>query len=307
MIARRHGRLRPWRAIRFTQSTTRERPMTTAFLNGEFLALEDAKVSVLDRGFLFSDSVYEVIPYYDGRGFALDAHLERLARSLDMLGISAPYDLDGWRTILARLVEANGGGDLAVYLQVTRGVPERRDHRIPENLAPTVVAFCQDRPPHDPTALENGIAAVTQNDTRWHYCTIKSTSLLANVLAADAARARGANEAIMVRDGAVLEGTSSNVFAVVDGRLVTPALRDTILPGITRGVVLDLAAREGIDHGEPETLSVDALREASEIWITSSIREIFPVTRLDDAPVGDGRPGPIWTRMRRALQAMTDE
>ena len=111
----------------------------------------------------------------------------------------------------------------------------------------------------------------------------------------------------MVRDGAVLEGTSSNVFAVVDGRLVTPALRDTILPGITRGVVLDLAAREGIDHGEPETLSVEALREASEIWITSSIREIFPVTRLDDAPVGDGRPGPVWTRMRRALQAMTDE
>jgi D-alanine transaminase len=281
--------------------------MSTAFLNGEFLALEDAKVSVLDRGFLFSDSVYEVIPYYDGRGFALDAHLERLARSLDMLRIPAPYDLDAWRGILAELVEANGGGDLAVYLQVTRGVPERRDHRIPDDLTPTVVAFCQARPPHDPAAIENGVVAVTHDDIRWHYCTIKSTSLLANVLAADAARGQGASEAILVRDGAVLEGTSSNVFAVIDGRIVTPALRDTILPGITRRVLLDLAARDGIDHAEVDTLTVDALRDASEVWITSSIREIFPVTQLDRAPVGDGRPGPVWTQMRDRLQAMTDD
>ena len=281
--------------------------MSTAFLNGEFLALEDAKVSVLDRGFLFSDSVYEVIPYYDGRGFGLDAHLERLARSLDMLGIAHPYDIDDWRRILAELVEANGGGDLAVYLQITRGVPERRDHRITHDLKPTVVAFCQDRPPHDPAALTDGIAAVTQEDTRWHYCTIKSTSLLANVLAADAARAQGANEAIMVRDGAVLEGTSSNVFAVIDGQLVTPALRDTILPGITRGLVLDLAAREGVDHAELDTLTPDALRDASEIWVTSSIREIFPVTRLDGAAVGEGVPGPVWTRMQACLQAIAHD
>lgn len=281
--------------------------MSTAFVNGDFVALDEARVSVLDRGLLFSDSVYEVIPFYAGRGFQLEAHLQRLERSLELLRITNPYDRPRWRALIGELVEANDGGDLSLYLQVTRGAPPQRDHRIPEGIEPTVIGFCQPRKAIDPQVLEGGIAAITREDTRWDYCTIKSTSLLANVLAADAARAEGANEALLVRDGAVLEGTSSNVFAVVDGQLVTPALRDTILPGITRAFVLELAAREAIAHAEIETLTPDALRGASEVWITSSVREIFPVTRLDGVPVGDGKPGPLWTRMRERLQAVTHE
>ena len=281
--------------------------MNTAYVNGEFLPLDEARVSVLDRGFLFADSVYEVVPFYAGRGFRLDAHLDRLARSLELLRIADPYDRGRWHDIITTLIEANGGGDLSLYIQVTRGAPARRDHRIPDDVEPTVVAFCQSRMPVDASVLENGIAAVTHEDTRWRYCTIKSTSLLANVLAADEARAQGASEALLVRDGCVQEGTSSNMFAVVDDRLVTPALRDTILPGITRAVVLELAAREHIEHAEVETLSPAELKRASEIWITSSVREIFPVTRLDGQPVGTGEPGPLWTRMRAALQAMTHD
>jgi D-alanine transaminase len=281
--------------------------MQTAFVNGEFLPLENARVSVLDRGFLFSDSVYEVVPFYAGRGFRLDAHLERLERSLALLRIVNPYERERWHEIIAELIEANGGGDLALYIQVTRGAPERRDHRIPDDIEPTVVAFCQSRAPVDPAVLEKGIAAITHEDTRWRYCTIKSTSLLANVLAADDARSRGASEALMVRDGAVQEGTSSNVFAVIDHRLVTPSLRDTILTGITRAAVLELAERDDIDHAEIETLSPAALRSASEIWVTSSIREIFPVTTLDGETVGTGKPGPVWTRMQTALQAMAHD
>lgn len=281
--------------------------MSTAYVNGEFVALENARVSVLDRGFLFADSVYEVIPVYAGHCFALDAHIARLARSLALLGIDNPHDAAGWQALIERLIEANGGGDLAVYLQVSRGAAERRDHRIPDAIEPTVVGFCQTRAAPDPATLRDGIAAVTRTDTRWTYCTIKSTSLLANVLAADAARAEGAAEAIMVRDGEVLEGTSSNVFAVLDGCLVTPALRDTILPGITRRLILDLARRDAIEHAEVDTLAADALERASEIWITSSTREIFPVTRLNGSAVGDGRPGPVWTRMRACLQAMAHE
>jgi len=281
--------------------------MSTAYVNGQFVALEDARISVLDRGFLFADSVYEVIPVYAGRSFALEAHIARLARSLERLGIANPHDASGWRALIEQLIEANGRGDMAVYVQVSRGASARRDHRIPQDIEPTVVAFCQTRSAPDPATVRDGIAAVTQADTRWAYCTIKSTSLLANVLAADAARAAGAAEAIMLRDGEVLEGTSSNVFAVIDDRLVTPALRDAILPGITRGLILDLAARAGIEHAEIDGLPVAALRGASEVWITSSTREIFPVTRLDAAVVGTGTPGPVWTRMRACLQAMTHE
>jgi len=278
-----------------------------AFVNGDYLPLGEARVSVLDRGFLFADSVYEVIPVYAGHCFRLTDHLTRLARSLAGLRIVNPHDTQAWRDLVATLVEHNGGGDLSVYIQVSRGAPARRDHRLPEDLAPTVVAFCQSRAPVDEALLRGGIAAITTADTRWRDCWIKSTSLLANIMAADQARTAGAAEALLIRDGCVMEGTSSNVFAVVDGRLVTPALCESILPGITRAAVLGLAARDSVNHAEIHALTPDALTAASEIWITSSTREIFPVTRLDDAPVGDGLPGPLWTQMRSALQAMTHD
>lgn len=281
--------------------------MATAYVNGQFLPLEQATVSVLDRGLLFADSVYEVIPVYAGRPFCLARHLDRLQRSLDGLRVPNPHDAATWTAQIRTLIEANGGGDLSVYLQVTRGAPARRDHRLPTEPEPTVIAFCQSRSAPDASILGQGIAAVTRDDTRWRDCHIKSTSLLANVLAADDARSAGAAEAILVRDGTVLEGTSSNVFAVIEGQLVTPALRDTILAGITRGLILELAARRGLDHAEVDQLRPEALRTAEEVWISSSTREILPVTRLDGAPVGSGLPGPVWTRVLHWLQDQTHE
>jgi len=285
--------------------------MSTAYVNGSTMPLSEARISVLDRGFLFADSVYEVIPVYAGRCFRLTDHLHRLDNSLTGLRIGNPHSIAQWSSLIGELITRNtdekNTGDLSVYVQVTRGASPRRDHRLPEAIKPTVVAFCQSRAPVDATILNSGIRAITRPDTRWQHCSIKSTSLVANILAADEARAAGATEAILVRHGGVMEGTSSNVFAVIDGQLLTPALRDSILPGITRAAILAIAARDGIDHAEIETLTPDALRAASEVWITSSTREIFAVTRLDDAPIGDGQPGPLWTRMHSALQAMTYE
>lgn len=276
-----------------------------AHVNGEFVPLRDARVSILDRGFLFGDAVYEVIPVYAGRCYRLAAHLQRLQRSMHAIGLPNPQANARWTALVEDLVARNGGGDLSVYLQVTRGTQPRRDHRLPDAPRPAVVAFCQSRPRPDPALFEHGISAISMPDSRWQYCCIKSTGLLANVLMADQARAQGAAEALLVRDGQILEGASSNVFAIIDGCITTPALRDRILAGITRAAVLELAAAHGIAHAEVQALSVAAVAAADELWITSSTREIYPVTRLDDAPIGAGRPGPAWARMAALLQADT--
>ncbi len=277
--------------------------MQIAYVNSHYLPLDQAQVSVLDRGFLFADSVYEVIPVYAGRCYRLADHITRLQRSMTGIRLSHTYSAQDWTALIETLVVKNGSGDLSVYLQVTRGSAPRRDHRLPDHPEPTVVAFCQPRAAVSDDVLRQGIDAVTMTDTRWQYCTIKSTALLANVLAADDARAAGATEALLTREGCVQEGTSSNVFALIDGELVTPALRDTILPGITRAAILELARARDVPHTEVGDLTVAQIGPADEIWITSSLREIYPVTRLDSAPVGDGRPGPLWTRMRAWLQA----
>jgi len=278
--------------------------MDTAYVNGEFLPLARARVPVLDRGFLFADAVYEVVPVYDGRPFLLDEHLRRLNNSLAGIRLANPHRDEDWKTLLSTLIERNGGGRMAVYIQVTRGVSRRRDHRLPERPAPTVVAFCQSVPEPDPAIFERGVTAVTRDDTRWVRCEIKSTALLPNVLVAAEAADAGASEAILVRDGRITEGASSNVFAVLDGVVHTPALSSAILPGITRGKVLDLARAHDMPCAESQ-LTAAALAGADEIWLTSSTREIYPVTCLDNAPVGDGRPGPVWTRMRALLHSHT--
>ncbi len=280
-----------------------EVPEQIAYVNGDYVALDQARVSVLDRGFLFADSVYEVIPVYDGRCYRLADHIARLQRSLAGIRLAHAHTPGHWTTLIETLVSRNGGGELSVYLQVTRGVAPWRDHRLPDHPEPTVVGFCQPRAAVSDGVLRRGIKAVTLADTRWQYCTIKSTALLANVLAADDARAAGATEALLTREGCVQEGTSSNVFGVINGELVTPALRDSILPGITRAARLELARPHDVPHAEVDDLTVAQIGAASEIWISSSTREIYPVTQLDDAPVGDGRPGPLWTQMRAWLQA----
>ena len=278
--------------------------MTIAFHNGDFLPLESVCISPLDRGFLFGDSVYEVIPSYGGEPFLLDEHLDRLARSLAGIRLPDPYPRAEWEGLLHRLLRENGGdraGDLGIYLQVTRGVAPR-DHAFPQATPPTVFAMVSPiRALADSTRRE-GVAAVTGEDHRWGRCDIKATTLLANVLARQTATEQGAAEAILLSGGQVSEGAASNVFAVIGDTVVTPPLAPNLLPGITRALVIRLIRDAGFALAE-RPLSEAELRSASEIWLTSSTREVLPVTRLDGVPVGDAVPGPVWQAVHAAYQA----
>ncbi|MGR9052002.1 MAG: D-amino acid aminotransferase [Gammaproteobacteria bacterium] len=269
----------------------------TVYLNGDYLPLAEAKVSVLDRGFLFGDGIYEVIPAYGGRLFRIQEHLQRLENSLDNIRLGNPYSREQWIGILQPLL--TGAGDQYIYLQVTRGVAPKRDHAFPEHIEATVFAMCS---PIVPLAgLESGVKAITLDDNRWGLCNIKAITLLANILLRQSALDQGSAEAVLVRDGYVTEGAASNIFAVVDGILLTPPKGEEILPGITRDVILELASAHNIPYSE-NIISVEALRVASEIWLSSSTREIVPVVRLDSQPVGDGKPGPVWREMHRLFQ-----
>ncbi|HEB58278.1 MAG TPA: D-amino acid aminotransferase [Gammaproteobacteria bacterium] len=265
------------------------------YLNGEYLPAEEARVPVLDRGFIFGDGVYEVIPAYNGKLFRLDEHLQRLDDSLTATRITNPYSNTEWRTILETLLEKNGDGDQSVYLQVTRGIAVR-DHGFPEKITPTVFVMCNPLKPVDNQVREQGVCAITLEDTRWKHCNIKAITLLPNILLRQEAVDAGCAEAILIRDGLVTEGAASNVFVVHDGRITTPPKSRQLLPGITRDLVVELANKHGLDCVE-EDIPVATLTQADEIWLTSSTREILPVTRLDDQPVGDGRPGPVWAKM----------
>lgn len=271
-----------------------DRPLV--WLDGELLPLGEARVPVLDRGFLFGDAVYEVIPVYGSRPCRMDEHLDRLTASLAATAIPEPHDRAAWRTLLGRLVEVNGGGDLALYLQVTRGVAPKRDHAVAPGLVPTVFAMAMPIPPRPVELAERGLAVVTLADSRWARCQIKATTLLANVLHKQDATAQGADDALLVRDGLVIEATASNAFAVLDGVVVTPPVDPGMLTGVTRNLVLELAAGAGIETREAPLPAAD-LVHASELWLTSSTREVSPVTRVDGQPVGDGRPGPLWRRI----------
>ncbi len=275
-----------------------------AYVNGEFLPLAEARVPVLDRGFLFADSVYEVIPVYGAKPFTLAEHLQRLERSLAEVRITNPHTREQWSALVERLIQENRSDgdarDQMVYLQVTRGASSGRSHAFPENVKPTVVGLCSAMPNHGATALRDGVSAVTRPDIRWGRCDIKSTALLPNILASQAAREQGCNETILHRDGRITEGASSNVFAVIGGSVVTTPKGPEILTGITRAV-LDLLRAAGINTRE-RTMTLEELRGAQEIWITSATREVLPVTRLDGRPVGDGKPGALWRKAHALFQ-----
>jgi D-alanine transaminase len=271
------------------------------YLNGEFLPPERATVSVFDRGFIFGDGVYEVIPVFGGRLFRLAHHLARLERSLAEIRLSSPVARAQWEEILARLIRECGAEDQSIYLQVTRGAAPR-DHAFPADTHPTVFAYAQ--PAKYPRAdeLANGIAVVTASDNRWLRCDIKATALLPNALLRQQAIDRGAVETILIRDGWVTEGAASNVFVVHHGTISTPPNGPLILPGITRDLTLELAAANGLRARE-KAIAEAALFAADEIWLTSSGREILPVTRVNDRPVGSGKPGPMHARLFALYQA----
>jgi D-alanine transaminase len=274
--------------------------MTIVYLNGTFLPMEQATVSVMDRGFIFGDGVYEVIPVYGGHLFRLDQHLQRLARSLAEIRLANPLSSEKWRQCLQELVKLNGDGDQSVYVQITRGAAPR-DHAFPKDVHATVYAASTPLKPLPADVADQGVAAIILQDIRWQRCDIKAITLLANILLRQQAVDQGAVEAILVRDGRANEGAASNLFIVKEGVVVTPPKGPFLLPGITRDLILDLATGAGIAHREA-TISEEDLKTAAEIWLTSSTREILPVTRLDRQPVGTGKPGPIWRRMMALYQ-----
>ena len=268
------------------------------YLNGQYLPLCDAKISVMDRGFLFGDGIYEVIPAYSGHLFHFSEHIERLEHSLSSIRLANPYNRAQWLDILMPLLDVDQ--DQSIYLQVTRGVAPTRDHAFPENITPTVFAMSSNIVPF--AGLDAGVKAISVDDSRWELCNVKATTLLANILLRQQAVEKGCAEAILVREGYVTEGAASNIFAVIDGILITPPKSHEILPGVTRDVILELARQNNIPYSE-DILSLDALKTAGEIWLTSSTREIIPVVQLDDEIIANGKPGLMWKTMNRLFQA----
>jgi D-alanine transaminase len=265
------------------------------YLNGAFMPLAEARIPVMDRGFLFGDGVYEVIPVYGGRPFRLPQHLDRLDNSLAAIRLANPLSRGAWSEIFARLLGA-GPGDQSLYVQVTRGADSKRNHLFPAAAEPTVFAMAWEAQSRRPEIASEGVAAITLEDLRWLRCDIKSVALLGNVLLRQAAEDAGTEESILIRDGRVTEGSSTNVFLVAAGRIVTPPKTNLLLPGITRDLVLELAREAGLPCAERE-VPREELEAAEEVWLTSSSREVVAVTRLDGRPVGDGRPGPLWHRI----------
>jgi D-alanine transaminase len=270
-------------------------PCPTAYLNGSFLPLAEARVSILDRGFQFADGVYEVIPVYGGRPFRLNEHLRRLERSLAEIRLPAPLTREGLSEAVTELIRRNDGIECQVYIQITRGEAPR-NHPFPDTVHPTVVMTCTPMEPVPGEWTEKGVSVITVEDIRWSRCDIKSIALLPNVMMRQRATEEGAVEALWVHDVEVMEGAASNVFAVIDGEARTPPDGSRVLPGITRDVVLELAAA----HGWPVStapLPVGELGEAEEVWITSSTKEVVPVTRVDGHVVGSGEPGPLFRKV----------
>jgi D-alanine transaminase len=281
-------------------------PLPVCYLNGDYLPLSEARISPLDRGFLYADGVYEVMPVYGGRPFRCAAHLTRLTRSLEGIRMEDPHSPQQWRAILGTLVERNGAADQYVYWQVTRGAELGRNHAPLPQIPRTVFAFCAPLPITSAATLAQGVACVTAQDTRWARCDIKSTALLANVLLRQLAVDADADETILLRDGELMEASASAVHVVLGGEILMPPNSRRILPGTTRGVVEEMAARCGIKY-RIASISEAQLRAAEEVWISAATRELQAVTKLDGHPVGHGRPGELWRRVYAELQRYKQE
>lgn len=275
--------------------------MSICYLNGRFLPVGEASVSPMDRGFLFGDGAYEVIPVYSSRPFRLDEHVARLANTLAAIRLPDPHSAEQWQAIIRGVIERNEWEDQSVYLQVSRGADDKRNHAFPKVMRPTV--FLMSEPLVTPPEVQRqaGVAAVSAADFRWLRCDLKTVALLANCLLRQHAVDQGCMETILFRDGFLTEGAASNIFVVRDGVILTPPKSHLMLPGITYDVVLELAARHGLAHEVREILE-DEVRHADELWMTSSTKEVLPITTLDGRPVGDGKPGPVGQQMHAFYQ-----
>jgi D-alanine transaminase len=273
---------------------------SVVYLNGSYMPLSEARVPVLDRGFIFGDGVYEVIPVYSRRPFRLEGHLQRLDGSLEGIRLPAPHTHAQWTEIIRELVRRSPYEDQSLYLQVTRGVA-KRDHAFPKNVPATVFLMSNALSTPAPEAVSQGVAAITAADNRWLSCDLKTIALLPNVLLRQLAVDAGAMEALLLRDGHLTEGAASNIFVVKDGVLLSPPKSRLILPGITYDLILELAHAHGIPC-EVREVSEAEVRSGQELWLTSSTREVLAITTLDGSQVGDGKPGPVFRQMYALFQ-----
>ena len=267
------------------------------FLNGSWLPAQEARVSVMDRGFLFGDGVYEVIPVYSRQAFRLEQHLARLQKSLDGIQLANPHRLEEWIAFVTRLAREAEWEDQSIYIQVTRGPMAVRNHAFPREITPTVVLLAEPMSPPPASQREQGIATVSAADIRWLRCDLKTTSLLANCLLRQLAVAAGCVETVLFRDGFLTEGSASSIFVVKDGVLLAPIKNHLMLPGITYDVVLELAAQHRLPF-EVRDITEAETRAADELWMCSSTKEVLPIVTLDERKVGaDGTPGPTFAKM----------
>ena len=270
------------------------------YLNGSFIPIEDAHISVLDRGFIFGDGVYEVIPVYSHRPFRLNEHLRRLQKSLDGIQLRNPYTDIEWKELVEQIIAGNEGDDQYLYLHITRGVAPR-DHSFPKEVIPTIFIMSTPLVVASKELIVTGVSAITANDNRWLRCDIKATSLLPNVLLRQMAVDSGATETLLLRDGFLTEGSASNIFVVKDKLLLVPPKSHLMLPGITYDVVLELADKYQIPY-EIRNIPENDLRTAAEILLTSSTKEIMSITLLDGKKVGNGKPGAIFAKLYQYYQ-----
>lgn len=271
--------------------------MSIVFLNDSYMPMEDAKISPMDRGFLFGDGIYEVIPSYEGKLVGFEPHIERMKNGMQEIGIQFDWSVDKWREVTEGLIEKNGRGNLGIYLHVSRGTDSKRFHAYPDNVMPTVFAFAFEiaaAPIADKTKAK-GYKVSTTRDLRWERCHIKSTALLGNVMHFQQGFEQGANETLLFNaNNELTEASACNAYIVKDGVVITPPLDNQILPGITRFMLLDILAKDGTIKVEERVVTMDEVFSADEVWVTSSSKEIAAVTEVDGKPVGNGQVGDVW-------------
>ena len=280
--------------------------MTIAYLNGEYMPLEETRISPMDRGFLFGDGIYEVIPSYDGRMVGFGPHISRMQNGLAAIEIKLGWNDQQWRELCISLLEKNGNGNLGIYLHVTRGADTKRNHAYPEGVEPTVFAYAFEIPP-PPIPERDKIkpyTCATGSDMRWDRCNIKSISLLGNVMHYQQGHSKGDGEILLYNENNELtECGACNAYIVKDGVVATPPLDNQILPGITRLLLLGVLQADGSIPVEERVITMDEVWNADEVWISSSSKEVVPVVKLDGKPVGDGKPGPIWEKAAKLYSA----
>ncbi|PLW70133.1 aminotransferase class IV [Pseudohalioglobus lutimaris] len=271
--------------------------MNIVYLNGDYMPMEEARISPMDRGFLFGDGIYEVVPSYDGKMVGFGPHLERMQDGLDAIEIKLTVNHAHWRAIADQLVARNGGGNLGLYFHVSRGADSKRHHAYPENIAPTLYAFAFEIPPapRPEKTSATTYTVATAEDLRWKRCNIKSTALLGNVMHYQHGHAQGHSETILYNmDGEITEAAACNVFVVKHGIVSTPLLDHQKLPGITRLMLLEILRRDGSIAVQERVVKIEELDSADEVWITSSSKEIAPVIEINGKPVGNGEIGDTW-------------